>query len=173
MNGSWENFINTLINICTSRKTSDYGFKSLTFFYPCIFLNFEENCQNIRFWTILLCSPSEGQCCKSDCIFVSSTEDLTCAPEGECSLAAKCDGTSAYCPSARQKKDGLECAAGTKVNRHTIKITLSKKLNYFALHCSCAALGLASNLYAQSSTKKSASRMTESHVRWESERGWS
>ena len=64
---------------------------------------------------------------------MSSTEDLTCAPEGECSLAAKCDGTSAYCPSARQKKDGLECAAGTKVNSHTKKITLSIKLNYFAL----------------------------------------
>ena len=62
-----------------------------------------------------LCSPSEGQCCKSDCIFVSSAEELTCAAEGECSHAAKCDGTSAYCPSAGRKKDGLECTAGTKV----------------------------------------------------------
>lgn len=61
------------------------------------------------------CSPSEGACCKSDCIFVSSAEDMTCAPEGECSSAAKCDGTSAYCPRAERKRDGLECAVGTKV----------------------------------------------------------
>ena len=65
---------------------------------------------------IRFCSPSEGRCCKSECIFVASSDDLSCAPEGECSLAAKCDGTSAYCPAAKRKKDGIECAEGTKVS---------------------------------------------------------
>ena len=85
-------------------------------------------------------SPSEGGCCKSDCIFVSSSEDLTCVPEGECSLASKCDGTSAYCPGARRKRDGLECAAGTKVNKSTeIEISEISEVSEISLKHNYAA----------------------------------
>ena len=113
-----------------------------------------------------ICSPSEGRCCKSECIFVASSEDLSCAPEDECSFAAKCDGTSAYCPSAKRKEDGLECAEGTKVSSEEGALAAAADSSPTNNCCRSAERGPAPNPSAPSSVRKSASRTTGNLVRW-------
>ncbi len=62
-------------------------------------------------------SPSEGPCCNANCTLVpaDSSDEGVCSEETDCADAAKCDGTSSFCPKSRAKRNGIECEEGTKV----------------------------------------------------------
>jgi disintegrin and metalloproteinase domain-containing protein 10 len=49
------------------------------------------------------CSPQQGPCCNSSCMFVTSEDDTVCVDETECSFNQTCNGTTAICPMAVPK----------------------------------------------------------------------
>nr|CAG4640693.1 EOG090X02I4 [Eulimnadia texana] len=61
------------------------------------------------------CSPSEGQCCSSQCTFISLSARQQCKEDGECSGASFCNGQTPRCPPAPNKPNGTECNGKTKV----------------------------------------------------------
>ena len=44
------------------------------------------------------CSPSQGPCCKSTCLFVPESERLECKAGQECTYGSLCNGIEATCP---------------------------------------------------------------------------
>nr|CAG4646099.1 EOG090X02I4 [Macrothrix elegans] len=61
------------------------------------------------------CSPSQGQCCYSNCTFVTLSAHQQCKEDGECNGKAFCNGLSAKCPPPPNNPDGTECNGNTQV----------------------------------------------------------
>jgi len=57
------------------------------------------------------CSPSEGLCCNSSCLYSPSTD--VCAEATECSEDAFCTGKTSYCPFASSVAESTSCAGGS------------------------------------------------------------
>ena len=66
-------------------------------------------------WTGSLCSPSQGQCCTSDCKYVPALLQQQCKEAGECSGRSTCNGISAKCPDPPPRPDLTECNGNTQV----------------------------------------------------------
>uniref|UniRef100_A0A671SJB7 ADAM10 endopeptidase n=1 Tax=Sinocyclocheilus anshuiensis TaxID=1608454 RepID=A0A671SJB7_9TELE len=59
------------------------------------------------------CSPSQGLCCSSHCVFKES--GLMCERQSECRNRSVCTGSSAVCPEPAAKPDMTICSDGTRV----------------------------------------------------------
>ncbi|TRZ01190.1 hypothetical protein DNTS_035506 [Danionella cerebrum] len=59
------------------------------------------------------CSPSQGLCCSSNCVFKKA--DVMCEKQSECRTQNLCTGTSAKCPKPPPKPDMTKCSNGTRV----------------------------------------------------------
>ncbi|XP_066503317.1 disintegrin and metalloproteinase domain-containing protein 10 [Hoplias malabaricus] len=59
------------------------------------------------------CSPSQGLCCSSSCIFKNT--GLSCEEESECRMKSVCTGSSAACPKPTSKPNVTMCGVGTRV----------------------------------------------------------
>eukprot|EP00039_Didymoeca_costata_P027223 m.17835 g.17835 ORF g.17835 m.17835 type:complete len:758 (+) comp6124_c0_seq1:142-2415(+) len=58
------------------------------------------------------CSPQNTvkfPCCSETCEFITADDDLTCFAGSECLQPTKCDGTTAFCPSAAPRDDDTPC----------------------------------------------------------------
>ncbi|KAJ8408273.1 hypothetical protein AAFF_G00256870 [Aldrovandia affinis] len=60
-----------------------------------------------------LCSPSQGLCCSSLCVF--KPQGVPCEDESECQLESTCSGSMAACPSPDAKPNMTACGVGTRV----------------------------------------------------------
>ncbi|KAL7867106.1 hypothetical protein AOLI_G00149200 [Acnodon oligacanthus] len=59
------------------------------------------------------CSPSQGLCCTSGCVFKNA--GLTCEKDSECRMMSSCTGSSASCPRPGAKPNMTICSQGTRV----------------------------------------------------------
>ncbi|XP_076847784.1 disintegrin and metalloproteinase domain-containing protein 10 [Brachyhypopomus gauderio] len=59
------------------------------------------------------CSPSQGLCCSSSCVYKNS--GLTCEEVSECRMKSVCTGLSAVCPRPPAKPNLTVCSLGTRV----------------------------------------------------------
>ncbi|XP_016101906.1 disintegrin and metalloproteinase domain-containing protein 10-like, partial [Sinocyclocheilus grahami] len=59
------------------------------------------------------CSPSQGLCCSSHCVFKEF--GLMCERQSECRNRSVCTGSSAVCPEPAAKPDMTICSDGTRV----------------------------------------------------------
>uniref|UniRef100_A0A672QI31 ADAM10 endopeptidase n=1 Tax=Sinocyclocheilus grahami TaxID=75366 RepID=A0A672QI31_SINGR len=59
------------------------------------------------------CSPSQGLCCSSHCVFKEA--GLMCERQSECRNRSVCTGSSAVCPEPAAKPDMTICSDGTRV----------------------------------------------------------
>ncbi|KAF4083137.1 hypothetical protein AMELA_G00136580 [Ameiurus melas] len=59
------------------------------------------------------CSPSQGLCCSTGCVF--KTSGLMCEDDSECRMKSVCTGTSATCPQPDAKPNMTVCSLGTRV----------------------------------------------------------
>ncbi|XP_052457946.1 disintegrin and metalloproteinase domain-containing protein 10 isoform X1 [Carassius gibelio] len=54
-----------------------------------------------------VCSPSQGPCCSSECVFENS--GVMCRNDSECAYQGKCSGNSAQCPTSAPKANLTLC----------------------------------------------------------------
>ncbi|KAI4872957.1 hypothetical protein NFI96_023641 [Prochilodus magdalenae] len=80
------------------------------------------------------CSPSQGRCCTSGCLFKNA--GLTCEEDSECRLKSACTGSSASCPKAAAKPNITICSLGTRVC-HNGECTRSLCAIYDLEQCDC------------------------------------
>ncbi|XP_060738686.1 disintegrin and metalloproteinase domain-containing protein 10 [Tachysurus vachellii] len=59
------------------------------------------------------CSPSQGFCCSSGCVFKTSGQ--LCEEDSECRMKSMCSGISATCPQPAAKPNLTVCSLGTRV----------------------------------------------------------
>ena len=75
------------------------------------------------------CSPSEGPCCSQSCRFTSSSDNVQCKHEGDCTMASFCDGQAAQCPEPEHKPDNVtDCNQGTQVGSDIQKLASISKV---------------------------------------------
>ncbi|TSK13412.1 Disintegrin and metalloproteinase domain-containing protein 10 [Bagarius yarrelli] len=60
-----------------------------------------------------VCSPSQGPCCTSECMYKSRNEK--CREESECAHQGMCNGASAQCPTSEPKANFTACHGETQV----------------------------------------------------------
>uniref|UniRef100_A0A4W4G9X0 Si:ch1073-396h14.1 n=1 Tax=Electrophorus electricus TaxID=8005 RepID=A0A4W4G9X0_ELEEL len=80
------------------------------------------------------CSPSQGLCCSSTCIFKNS--GLTCEEDSECRMKSVCTGLSAVCPKPAAKPNMTVCSLGTRVC-HNGDCARSLCVTYGLEQCDC------------------------------------
>ncbi|RXN06557.1 disintegrin and metallo ase domain-containing 10-like protein [Labeo rohita] len=59
------------------------------------------------------CSPSQGLCCSSHCVF--KDHGVMCERQYECRNQSVCNGSSAVCPEPAARPDMTKCSNGTRV----------------------------------------------------------
>ncbi|XP_030640082.1 disintegrin and metalloproteinase domain-containing protein 10 [Chanos chanos] len=59
------------------------------------------------------CSPSQGLCCSSSCVYKAS--GTMCEEESDCQEESFCDGSSPKCPEPPAKPNMTVCSLGTRV----------------------------------------------------------
>ncbi|XP_043079162.1 disintegrin and metalloproteinase domain-containing protein 10 [Puntigrus tetrazona] len=59
------------------------------------------------------CSPSQGLCCSSQCVFKQAGQ--MCERQSECRNQSVCTGSSAVCPEPVSKPDMIICSDGSRV----------------------------------------------------------
>ena len=72
--------------------------------------------QQCQYKPNVICSPSEGSCCASNCSYLPST--TICQTSSGCLKDITCSGNAAVCPNTNQiffKPDNETCNSGTQV----------------------------------------------------------
>uniref|UniRef100_A0A9J8DDM6 ADAM10 endopeptidase n=2 Tax=Cyprinus carpio carpio TaxID=630221 RepID=A0A9J8DDM6_CYPCA len=80
---------------------------------PCCYSSKETAGTECRLKPDKQCSPSQGLCCSSHCVFKDS--GLMCERQSECRNQSVCTGSSAVCPEPAAKPDMTICSDGTRV----------------------------------------------------------
>ncbi|XP_028855753.1 disintegrin and metalloproteinase domain-containing protein 10 isoform X2 [Denticeps clupeoides] len=83
---------------------------------PCCYSAKEPMGVQCRLKPNTLCSPSQGLCCTSDCVF--KPHGATCKSESDCRMKSVCSGTSVDCPAQTAKSNMTLCSLGTRVCLH-------------------------------------------------------
>ncbi|KAG5850792.1 disintegrin and metalloproteinase domain-containing protein 10 [Anguilla anguilla] len=91
-----------------------------------------------------LCSPSQGPCCSSSCVF--KRYGVICEKESECQLTSTCSGTLATCPLPLAKPNMTACAKDTRVclNGECVQ---SLCLKYGLQQCDCSEVSTTDKCY--------------------------
>ncbi|XP_062869448.1 disintegrin and metalloproteinase domain-containing protein 10 [Trichomycterus rosablanca] len=80
---------------------------------PCCYSSKEPQGVQCRLKPNRQCSPSQGLCCSSSCVF--KTSGLMCEDESDCRRKSVCTGSSATCPKPAAKPSMTVCSLGTRV----------------------------------------------------------
>ncbi|KAK3533260.1 hypothetical protein QTP70_014330 [Hemibagrus guttatus] len=80
---------------------------------PCCYSSRESIGIQCRLKPNTQCSPSQGLCCSSGCVF--KTSGLLCEEDSECRMKSMCTGNSATCPQPAAKPNLTMCSLGTRV----------------------------------------------------------
>uniref|UniRef100_A0A671SVZ3 ADAM10 endopeptidase n=1 Tax=Sinocyclocheilus anshuiensis TaxID=1608454 RepID=A0A671SVZ3_9TELE len=80
---------------------------------PCCYSSKEPAGVECRLKPDKQCSPSQGLCCSSHCVFKEA--GLMCERQSECRNRSVCTGFSAVCPEPAAKPDMTICSDGTRV----------------------------------------------------------
>uniref|UniRef100_A0A673NM57 ADAM10 endopeptidase n=1 Tax=Sinocyclocheilus rhinocerous TaxID=307959 RepID=A0A673NM57_9TELE len=80
---------------------------------PCCYSSKEPAGVECRLKPDKQCSPSQGLCCSSHCVFKEA--GLMCERQSECRNRSVCTGSSAVCPEPAAKPDMTICSDGTRV----------------------------------------------------------
>ncbi|KAJ8374660.1 hypothetical protein SKAU_G00052400 [Synaphobranchus kaupii] len=86
-----------------------------------------------------LCSPSQGPCCNSSCVF--KPQGMTCEEQSECQLTSTCSGAMATCPFPSAKPNMTSCADNTRVCLNG-ECTQSLCLKYGLRQCDCSEVSM-------------------------------
>uniref|UniRef100_A0A8C4N466 Disintegrin and metalloproteinase domain-containing protein 10 n=1 Tax=Eptatretus burgeri TaxID=7764 RepID=A0A8C4N466_EPTBU len=79
----------------------------------CCFDADEPEDQRCRLKPSAKCSPSQGPCCSTPCIFIPRGK--LCRTESECAQSGYCSGSLASCPPSQHKGNLTLCSNGTRV----------------------------------------------------------
>ncbi|CAH1789926.1 unnamed protein product [Owenia fusiformis] len=63
----------------------------------------------------VVCSPSEGPCCNTDCEYKEASTDSVCKSSSDCAQEAKCDGQQAACPTPAPRANLTSCNKNSQV----------------------------------------------------------
>ncbi|XP_051765429.1 disintegrin and metalloproteinase domain-containing protein 10 [Ctenopharyngodon idella] len=80
---------------------------------PCCYSSKEPSGIECRLKPEKQCSPSQGLCCSSHCVFKQA--GLMCERHSECRNQSVCSGSSAVCPEPPAKPDRTICSDGTRI----------------------------------------------------------
>ncbi|XP_027870278.1 disintegrin and metalloproteinase domain-containing protein 10 isoform X2 [Xiphophorus couchianus] len=83
-----------------------------------------------------ICSPSQGPCCTTKCVFKGSSE--SCRTESECAKTGFCNGRTAVCPTSEPKENKTTCHEETQVCINGI-CSGSICMKYDLEVCTCAS----------------------------------
>uniref|UniRef100_A0A672QHR1 ADAM10 endopeptidase n=1 Tax=Sinocyclocheilus grahami TaxID=75366 RepID=A0A672QHR1_SINGR len=81
------------------------------------------------------CSPSQGLCCSSHCVFKEA--GLMCERQSECRNRSVCTGSSAVCPEPAAKPDMTICSDGTRVCFDGVCSTVTAENKMEKCHMCC------------------------------------
>ncbi|KAJ8277378.1 hypothetical protein GJAV_G00074520 [Gymnothorax javanicus] len=111
---------------------------------PCCYSAKEPAAVQCRLKPNKLCSPSQGPCCSSSCVFKHYA--VICETESECEMTSTCSGSLASCPKPGPKPNMTTCAQNTRVCING-ECVFSRCLQYGLQQCDCSEVSATEKCY--------------------------